>query len=379
MITIDSNSKRIDIESLKDDIIRQKEYLKRNNSRSVLYRDFGDFQKLNTLLISLAGMYIPQTSIFIDQKKSTEESNKHNSKVLQDYYNFIIQNKKLIMTMLGNYHDFLDYIYLMDLSYAKRLRTFPEKEFFDIILEFFSLFGDNAVKSVNNILNNNRIETNVPDSEGYCSAVYTSKLLGKCYVTSTLKEYDTCSLLSISHEFGHVFEYDNIIFPQRKEYPIAKQFGIEFSSCFFELEMAEFLKRNHIDANNIDPFINDRLLLLDGCYDTFEETFDVKNGSIELNGDLIDTDKNKRIPLRDAYVYGFGYYFALHLCELYEQNPNEFMKLLNNLLSARSILSIEELIELLGFDIDEFTNTKLIQPRILKLSNEMKKKYNIIL
>ncbi len=375
------NIRKIDLTELYSDASKLKSTIIRNNKPSVLTKEYEDYLKLSELFFSLTGKELSFNDLFIDIDYIGNIANKIVDRDLHNYYEFLSEYKELITGMFSNYNDIIQQANFNEFDYIYDIRRYSETEFFDIILGYFSTFGNKYVKSVKKVLDNNRIQFGVDCDVKYSGATCSLKTLGKNYVTSIYSGYTTASLQNIVHEFGHVYEYDNIIFPQSKRISVGSAYATELSSSFFTLNFLDYLKKNNIDSKTCD-FLMLSLLLMSTSYKSiFNAMYEAKDVLLEDNLDVSIPyyDENgkkeyKIVPIADAVKYGFGNIFALHLQEIYESDRENFDKLFNNLLSSRNETTLSEKIENLGFSVEDFSSCEIIKPRILRLSSSIKGK-----
>ena len=367
----------IDSNQVFSELKKIKVFLRRNPRYNILLDYINDFDNFNAVFRLLTGYELSSSDLFNDEKSIRRVANKYNNRQANKYIDIVDENEELILSIFRNFDKMLINAEYEDIPVGNWLKTYSEKEFKDILLCYFSLFGSNVYKTVKKYFDEGRIQTHIPSKDNYSGQYFGSRYLKTGYITSVHTKLDTLNLSSIAHELGHAVDRELFIYSQQKKLTIADEVLLEVPSAFYELEFLEFLKNNYIDRNGANLLINDRCGLIKEYRDDIESTYSEPGGFVDFDENfVIERDgEETTYELRDGLHYGLGYYYGFHLCEQFENEPSTFNKIFFDFISSRKERTISEGIKSLGYDIDEFTSSDIILPRIKDSTLELKKRY----
>lgn len=371
----------IDTNLLESDIKKLIKYMNHGMSDHKTFENISSFNSLNFLYASLTGKSFSQDFVLPPDNNFDYRIQKYNYRAVNSYLSNVEKNIDFFLKIISNYNDMLDAedYYYFD-SYGK-MNIYSEKDFKDILLDFFSKCGELQFKIVKKYFDEKRIElgTNImgEDEDMYSGEFISSIYLKSGYIVTTDDLITSKLITTVAHEFGHALDYELFIFPQQKKMNFYGDFFLEISSGFFELLFIDYLKKNRMDGVVPDILLNDRIAILGEGQENLEifkfaDYFDVTN-----EGNII-TEDDKILHLQDSILYGLGYYYAFHLMYLYNNmSRDEFWKLYYDLLCCRKETPAEKIIDMLGISYDDFISGKYIQPAIKSNIRTLKKRYNM--
>lgn len=390
-------------------------------SKNTIKYDYSQLILLNNVLANAYNKYLLINGIFSNPKDVQRIIDIDSDKTVNDFYAKASKYEKLITGTYDNFSEYLDSIGFEQYSYFDIGRGYSEKDFLDIILSYYSTFGDKIFNMVKKYFEEERIhlpyysrEHNLDNNVGVFFVPITS--LSSGYVLSTHKKYNTYSLCSLAHELGHALDAEMFLFPQKKTIKPLSDILVEVPSTTFEFGLYYYLIKNKIDPSGALVLLNDRFKgiqnyseHLDYLYNE-DDLYLQKDGSILVpKPDLIDKDeavfdeegnlifnnrkhtsdeysfdKNENVilhrylkyPFRDDIIYGLGYYTALHFCEIMDSSIEEFNKTFNNFITSRKEASLQECINKLGISVEEYMNCDFIKDRVKNDVLMMKKRFN---
>lgn len=370
---------KIDTNRLFKDLKTLRSFLLTNPSDSIFLSNLGDFQKLNTVFAALTGFDYDEAVFFSDKSRGMRVKSS-NKKMISGFYNAYYENEDLFLSMIDNFDSALENMGFMSLPFMDTLKKYSEKEAIDIMLSYYSTYGDSVYKIVKKHFDENKIQNGLFHYEDFEGEYFESKYMRTGYISSSSDKFDSKSMATIVHELGHAVDREVFIFPQQKRLTLRDEIMLEVPSGFYELEFLEFLKKNHIDITGANTLLNCIYNMIRDYSLTLEEVYSCDDAGISKNGDLIipvGDNKYEAVNLKQIVYYSVGYLFGLHLCESYEGDPRDFNKRFFNLLCSRKEKNVSESIEDFGYNIDEFTSGSIILPRVESSTLELKRRYNI--
>ena len=340
---------------------------KLNHTKNVFSDEYGGYELFCQLYCNITG---------IDLSKELHVNNLKIKKYLQmddkeiiKLYNYFNQNQDIFYETSNNYlNEFGETVFITSIFYDK-LRQYSDNEIKDITLDFYSKFGNNEYKIVKKYLDEDRIQhfgvDSTFDTGGF---YYYSKLLETGYIELNYPTFSSETFSGLIHELGHAVDMENYYINQQKKKLLMGDLLSEVSSTFYEMAFNDYLIKNNIDLYGGLVMSNSRYCTIMDDAASLDLYFQTMNFAKEECGpeEKVEVDI---LTLRDVILYYLGYYFSIHLNQIYKDNPNEFRKLFNNFLTSRKELGLKELIEILGIDIEDFKSGKLIYP-VIKENNK---------
>ena len=364
----------IDKIQLYKDVIQLADLLKRNMSPDIIKYGLTQFESMNSLLEELSGKHIDRSIIFQDEKIIDEQTAleymvnyygfKYNTffqKILEDFnlYEEIAENT--IKVYLST--DFKDYVQ------KDNLRRFSEKDTKDILLSFFSEYGDKTYQIAKRVFEENRIQMGYHGEGYYKSFIDNSNFLQKGYICIGEDNYDTNTICTIAHEIGHLIDREVFLFPQQKKILTIEDQFLELPSKFFELEFLNFLKEQNIDKNWALSY---ECRLLKAVY-IWEKRL------LNKIREYYNNDESKfNYEDRDNFIYGMGTHIALAMSQLSRQNPKEYFKTFIDTICSRKECDLIDLLEIANINVDDFVSGEIYKKEINEKILERKKRFGYI-
>lgn len=267
-----------------------------------------------------------------------------------------------------------------------KIKQYHKKDFCDIILSFYSEYGNNIYNIVKKIIEGNYIEFidefvsyDTEDTTAYLSSNMSSKT---SYILSSSNNYTIDNMFYIVHELGHALDNELYKYKQDKKFFVFEDLFAEVSGCMFEMAFGEYLLKNGIESNATIDMINACLLKYASVYNKYgkrlkdEYYFNAMGHILDNKNDFGKSIIPELDNFRDDLVNLIG--CSLGLCfVLSKDNKEKSMKEFVNFLCMRKENTFEQSIEELGINYDEYISCKLIKPYIKDRNNELIKKYTI--
>lgn len=194
------------------------------------------------------------------------------------------------------------------------------------------------------------------------------------YIFNLKNKYNSSTACNIVHELGHAIDAEKFRFPQKKKIaPIGDIFS-EIPSLAMEYGFFDYLKDNRIDVDGSRIIKNSSEESLFIYAIIIFQIINNPEYNIGYNGDVYDNN-NKKLDLRDSVLYGIGNYMALHLNQIRRSDPKEYLRVYNDLMTLRGEATYKQLIEMAGFDYDKYTSGYYIKNEIENDFLELKKRY----
>lgn len=233
------------------------------------------------------------------------------------------------------------------------LKQFKENEIKDIMLSYYSTYGNKPYKMAKRHFDEKRISINHGENEqGYY--IYSNNIQDG-YIFLNDGKTDTSTLADLAHELGHAYDFNTFIIPQSKKYSNIRDPYLEVPSTFFEINFLNYLISQCLDKRGARTLKNARVYQL-----LTDDDFDYSEYSNEL---------------RENLIYKLGYYFAFHLCEVCE-NKEKFLKKFNNFLTSRCETDLVTLLNFVGINYDEFISGDIIMHTLLSNNKILSKRLN---
>ena len=365
----------IDTERLRDDIFKMKKYFSKSPRADDIRNDYYNFLTLVMMYENITDEKIDISGIFINPKKvkkilsyENERDNVRFRELLEKYFSDIAG-------ILIQFYVRGDGKNIMDMPFYSVMRKYNKKDFTDIILDYFSRYGIREERIAKKYFMENRIQNGVYMDEGLGYLV--NCVMNKSgYIFTSYKELDSFCQSIIVHELGHAIDDEVFAFPQYKKLGKCDVLT-EVPSTFFEIGFAFFLKDQNIDRDGSIIIINDIIRRImetaEGVKLIINEQ--VKNGRVVLEDGGYAVIDDETLSLIDIITYGLSYYISFYLQCMLDGDYKGFMKRFYNFLTTRGELSLEEGIETLGINYDDFMMGDVIIPKVKENTIELKKRF----
>ncbi len=313
-----------------------------------------------------------------------------------DFYN---QNKDIVYNGLMSFEGILRSDNILEMTPTYQLNNITYPVFKELLLEYFSQYGNKVYGIVKKYVDEGRIE--LGDSlDPTASGVYFGSNITKSgYITiQKNKKLSLYTLSVLAHELGHAVDFETLHYPQGKNMNLFSDLLIEVPSIHFEVGFLDFLLKNNI-------YPNDARALMDAIYQELSfwgksfynlyhlDDFYIEDGGYvsTLDGKFIDYEgnvlidneekdcceheededecdcgktKQKKMDVTELIKYGLGMYIALQTNELASQDREAYMKELLKFTTGRKESSFVESLEKLGISQNQFETASIIEPRI---------------
>ncbi len=263
-----------------------------------------------------------------------------------------------------------------DIYYAK---TYGRKYIKEILESFLASLGDRFYTLYKEALADGRLYLNMDFSGGYSTFDFQTK---KVTVFGPRDQETVPFMLTIAHEFGHVFEYDYTKCSRKEKFTNKYNVSTEVFSMFLEVLLLDYLARIHFDSEETsklhEKYYNDligfasevnfglslattligkdfilKIVDLDDasrCYDEFVK---------EYNLDYIKGDIN----FEDSVNYMYGALIATIYEYYYLQDPSFLKEIHAHFLDYYSY-STEEILERLPFVRQEIGGYHILRKKL---------------
>lgn len=364
-----------------DDRLSREVYVTRNllesGNREFIKREYDSFILLNGSLF----LNFPRKDYDLSDLKFRQQIS-HSLKRLDrnafwDYMYFMASNKDLLIDIGDNVIKLANEIKYKNIPYFDACKKYNEKQFVDIILSYYATYGNKIYSIVKKFFDEKRINMKsipLPGNAGYYSHFVW---LNSGYIFSKYSDYGGSSLANVVHELGHAIDAELFIFSQQKKNQLFNDMFVEIPAISFETGFYDYLQDTNIDKPGGMILANNRATNLFFNLERVNLALSDENLMVYENG-LAKDSKGYGYQLRKDLLYGIGSIFALHLNEIRKTSTKDFLKILNNLTTMRKEMTLEDAIEMTGFDLEDFISCRAIKPRLNENCLTLKKRYNLL-
>ena len=251
-------------------------------------------------------------------------------------------------SQLPHVRDFLEATddYVEDKRYTREGKEYNFKDMYELTRDFFKSVGGKIYKAYEEFDKEKDNRVNFFPMPPVNSTVYTIPVLNKFYMNIGTDAEDEEIIETYIHEAGHV-----ITFKQNSKRYESLQLFTEIESLFFEILADEYLR----EQTNDDYFLDLERNRLNEYYgsgsvmDIFNIAYNMTVDNItEINNPdkvFMDICKNegllKTTPVRidNTMKYVFSYICAVELVQIYKQDPEKALFLLDNIISNDNTIS----------------------------------------
>lgn len=332
-------------------------------------REWSSFLAMNSIIANLTGYCLNHNIIFQDKPEMHKFIQKDNDRSLVNFYTKVLSERDLYTELFRNYVIKYSESEMSDLLLGSKFKGYSDKDAKDIILSYFSEYGDKTYQIVKRMFDEDRIQMGYQFDSSPSFAFHTgSVLLEKGYVCMYPEKFDTTTLSFFAHEMGHVIDKEIFYYPQQKKMKIYDDPFNEIPSSFYDWGMIDYLIENGIDVNGATTYKAFQMNQL------FVRSLYLAK---MLMSDTLQADDLDEISenFRQLFLYGIGYYTSLAMNELSRENPSEYFKYYTNLICSRGECDYISLIENGGIHPDKFISGELLQSKIDKEVKSLKKRY----
>ena len=195
------------------------------------------------------------------------------------------------------------------------------------------------------------------------------------YITSIYNAYNIFSASILIHELGHAIDFESFQCKQSKKIPAYPDYLGEVPSMTFESAFPDYLIKNKIDEKNAYLLYWSNLVTTNRYVEEGLKMLKKDFSKIDFSGCI--TENKESINFRHDILYGLGGFFSLHFKYIKDHNPDEFNRLFYYFISSRKEASLEDMINRIGFDVDEFSSGKIIEPDIKNHLLKLKRNFHL--
>ncbi len=369
---------QIDRERLLNDLTKARSSMVHASSRDDVVFNYEGFDILNKVYGSLTGLQYDTSKIFLANDYYNKLLDKMYLKSMLYFYNYAHHNSEEIKTIFKNYDDYMTEIGFIIYPFYNEMKKYNEKTFIDIILSYYSLYGNKIYNAVKKYFDENRIEMSyVKTMDSDLAAAFANlTLFNTGYIVSIHNNYNTWAMVDLVHELGHAVDAELFLFPQSKKMSVFSDVFCEVPSTTFEMGFLDYLLENNIDEN-ARIIKNYKHSLLADASDELNYLYTLENIDTDFEGNMYD-DQGMVYPFREMIIYGLGYYFSFNMVALRkEMGEKEFNKMFYNFISSRKEnMDLINLVDIMGVDRNSFLNGDLIKNDINDNQNMLKLKYS---
>lgn len=364
---------------LNDDLKKLRRYFLGHPSKDTIKHDYFCYTTFRNLYEITTGIKLEDENLFLRPDRVQELLNNKAYRDCDRFCDYLDEYLYTWYTLFDNYCDELDKVGCVDVPFSSCLRSYSEKDFKDILLGFYSTFGEKEYQLVKRYFDEGRVGTGIEIETG--DGMFIGCIHNKSgYIITEQEKLNTYTHSILAHEFGHAIDRELFMFPQDKILPFFNDTFLEVPSAFFEVGFYDYLLRNKIDVDGARIQLNDVILKIsDSFYPIHKLMIDRSDGNdtdVDVYGTAMLKDGEK-VDLRDELIYGLGYYTAFCMHKQANGNYKEFMKEFYKFIMSRGELTPRESIENLGIDFDEFVGGKIITPKIKENTLALKKRFNL--
>lgn len=238
-----------------------------------------------------------------------------------------------------------------------------EKEFFEIIKDFFGTYDERLYKLLNHALDRGLIDMR---SETRYSATTHMRVTSDNHYILMPNCLNTEGLLMLSHELAHLDSH--VVLDVRSKKQLVDTFTTYYESYSHYMEqcLLEYLKQNHI-------LLKDTAVNENNYYSWMRGYFEELNVCQELRSGEEDVDVLMLIS--SAYQYSYGMLIGTLLHERYKMDSAGTKKDIDNFLFNQGLVDKDTELEQLGLSKEELKSPKVLAKR-LQNHNEFYKKHS---
>ena len=153
---------------------------------------------------------------------------------LCDFYN---HNREIIQKGLTSYEKVLRSDPVLEMTPTYQLQHISFPMFKELLLEYFSQYGNQIYKIIKKYVDEERIELGDSMDPSASGVYFGSNLTKSGYITiHRNKKLSLYTLGVLAHELGHAIDFETLHYPQQKNMNLFSDVLIEVPSYHFELQ-----------------------------------------------------------------------------------------------------------------------------------------------
>ena len=274
----------------------------------------------NTILYDLTGQAFNCSKIIYKHPYLRNKIIRENNKGLELFFDRVRKDERIFKILFANYYNLC--IDTDIFNYSKKMddKKYTDKEVKDLILSFYSLYGDSIYKIVKRYFDEERIQTGSRLCQNRSDATfYNSLLLKSGYIVVKEKENNINMLTSLAHELGHAVDFGMFYNPQQKKGKFYSDIYQETASSFFEYGFVKYLLDNRIECDEsllyISIFLKEAYYRICGLVDSYME------GNF-YSQDFDDKNRNSSL-----FIYSLGELLSIGMNQVMGKDYLEYMKI----------------------------------------------------
>ncbi len=265
-----------------------------NFRKSILRRDFSSFHTLNDALQREYGYHVKTHKGFYTAELY-DYLYKKEDKQFRDFLTFYAENANTLKRIGMHVPRYLKKIKFPYIPFSVQGRKYSEKDFVDLIYEFYNTFGEKYYKVAKSFFDEKRIQLGsksvTSDAGGYYSDIEFLES-GFVFIKNDALTSKTASYLV--HELGHAMDGALFIYPQQKDIPVFSDCYAEIPSTTFEIAFNNYLKEKKIDYYGGYLLNNERINIMKNDLKELRHALNRENLYILDSGYALDMGSGKK-------------------------------------------------------------------------------------
>ena len=403
------NNINIDGDKLLSDLFSMRSVFSQATSFDAISVDYATFSDLNKTCAIITDYMCSESKMFCDPKRTQKMLDRRRYKAINFFINFINENQETRIDLFSNFTHILDDLDFQWIPFFDFNRRYNEKDFIDLILSYYSTYGDKYYNIVKKYFDENRVQMGLYDLqmdffekvfklcktdeqrknvvENYYPDLLHDGFFGSltnlssAYIMSDYNSLTSLSATALVHEFGHAIDAELFLFPQKKKIDNFSDLFVEIPASTFELCFLDYLEKNKIDEDYSVVNFNNKCIEIDNKTEEIFPVLSAKNPDLTTDGRIIikgeTEEEDVEYNFRDDVMYGLSYYFGMCLSIIREQDPKEFLRVLNNIMTTRKEITLEEAINKSGIPYDDFISGEFVRPKVEEKYLKLTKRFNV--
>lgn len=323
-------------------------------------------------------------------KQQIEYINKMMDRGLYELCDFYNHNREIIQKGLTSYEKVLRSDPVLEMTPTYQLQHISFPMFKELLLEYFSQYGNQIYKIIKKYVDEERIELGDSMDPSASGVYFGSNLTKSGYITiHRNKKLSLYTLGVLAHELGHAIDFETLHYPQQKNMNLFSDVLIEVPSYHFELGFYDFLIKNNIHPRDAHALISSLYQELSYFGKSYDALFNMKDFFIEdggyvtnMDGKFVDYEGKeleesedldeeecdckgpKKMDVTEVLKYSLGMYIATQTNQLASQDREAYIKDLLRFTTQRKEASFIESLETLGISQEQFETASIVEPRI---------------
>lgn len=295
---------------------------------------------------------------------------RENNKGMDMFFENVRKDEWIFKILFANYHNLC--VDTDIFNYSKKMvdKKYTDKEVKDLILGFYSLYGNSVYEVIKKYFDEGRIQTGSRLCQNRSDATfYNSLLLKSGYIVVKEKENNINMLTSLAHELGHAVDFGMFYNPQQKKGKFYSDIYQETASSFFEYGFVKYLLDNRIECDESLLYIS--IFLKEAYYRICRLVDSYMEGNF-YSQDFDDKNRNSSL-----FIYSLGELLSIGMNQVMGEHRQEYMKMFNNFVCSRNEANFVPLLLMAGIDDYQFINGLMFEKEFKDVGIQLKKKFNI--